>query len=127
MTGAQRNQKMGRAVICTQIRLSPWVLTWLSRQLLSLLSASFLWATGDSKVAVGSAGVEGPCHQRIGQESLPGPAALAVEHGGGAGAGSRTKRAAGGQGASGKGRGDQNSRHVRVRGQASEIHHPKRI
>lgn len=76
---------------------------------------------------MGSAGVEGPCHQRIRQESLPGPAALAAEHGGGAGAGSRMKRAAGGQGASGKGRGDQNSRHVRVRGQTSEIHHPKRI
>ena len=91
MTGAQRNQKMGRAVICTQIRLSPQVLTLLPRQLLSLLSASFLWATGDSKAAVGSAGVEGPCHQRIGQESPPGPAALAAEHGGGAGAGSRMK------------------------------------
>ena len=85
MTGAQRNQKMGRAVICTQIRLSPRVLILLSRQLPSPLSASLLWTIGDSKAGSRQRWCGRAVHQRIWQESPPGPAALAAKHGGGGG------------------------------------------
>lgn len=40
----KETRRRGRAVICTQVRLSPRLLILLSRQLPSLLSATFLWA-----------------------------------------------------------------------------------
>ena len=80
-----------------------------------------------ARLAVGSAGVEGPCTRGSGRSHHPVQQLWTLSTEVGAGAGSRMKRAAGGQGAGGNGRGDQNSRHVRVGGQTSEIHHPKRI
>lgn len=78
------------------------------------------WLPGHSK-AEGRAGWKWPCHKRTRQESLPTPSCPAAKRGG---RGREcNKRATGGQGTSsnGRGEGDQNSRHVRVRGQTSKI------
>lgn len=78
------------------------------------------WLSGHSK-AEGRAVWKWPCHKRTRQESLPTPSCLAAKRGG---RGREcNKRATGGQvtSSNGRGEGDQNSRHVRVRGQTSKI------